>query len=236
MSSLGRVRSLDRVVKHGRVKQVHLKGVILRQAIKKKGYMEVGLTKNGKQKSFKVHRLVATAFIHNTYNLPQINHKDEHPSNNFVGNLEWCDNSYNVNYGKRNERLSEKVGTSICQYTINGVFVKKYPSIKKASVETGIHFPSILNASKMKDTHKTAGGYVWILEKDEYLLNERLRICQESRNKQHKTIVFTGLDGMVKNTFYSLTEAHNATRLAKSTLMRYIHKKNICPNGRWDYL
>ena len=65
---------------------------------RKDGYLQVQLTKNGKKKMFKVHRLVAEAFIPNTNNLPGVNHKDEDKTNNFVGtpendykdgNLQW---------------------------------------------------------------------------------------------------------------------------------------------------
>lgn len=53
------------------------------------------------RKSYKVHRLVAEAFIPNPNNYPIINHKDENPSNNRVDNLEWCDNAYNVKYSAK---------------------------------------------------------------------------------------------------------------------------------------
>ena len=56
-----------------------------------------------------MHRLVAIAFIPNPNNLPQVNHKDEDKSNNHVDNLEWCSRNYNINYGTRNKRCSEKM-------------------------------------------------------------------------------------------------------------------------------
>jgi group I intron endonuclease len=65
------------------------------------------LSKNGKGKNYKVHRLVAMAFIPNPDNLPIINHKDENPSNNNVNNLEWCTYEYNNNYGTKNKRAGE---------------------------------------------------------------------------------------------------------------------------------
>jgi hypothetical protein len=50
----------------------------------------VSLSKDGKAKPFRVHRLVAVAFIPNPDNLPIINHKDENKLNNNADNLEWC--------------------------------------------------------------------------------------------------------------------------------------------------
>ena len=72
------------------------------------GYFDVHLYKNGNHKVFKVHRLVAQAFIPNPNNLPEVNHKDENKSHNYLNNLEWCTSKYNQNYGTRNERISKK--------------------------------------------------------------------------------------------------------------------------------
>lgn len=52
------------------------------------GYSHLGLTKDGETKMFYVHRLVASAFIPNPENKPQVNHIDENKSNNHYTNLE----------------------------------------------------------------------------------------------------------------------------------------------------
>lgn len=90
VSNLGRVRSL----------QYHnTKGIMrigyLKPATDGCGYLRCALSKNNKLATFKVHRLVASAFIDNPNNLPQVNHKDGDKRNNNVGNLEWCNNSQN---------------------------------------------------------------------------------------------------------------------------------------------
>lgn len=60
-----------------------------------KKYWRVQIQINNKGKQFAVHRLVATAFIPNPLNLPQVNHIDGNKDNNHVSNLEWCTQSYN---------------------------------------------------------------------------------------------------------------------------------------------
>ena len=95
VSNLGRVRSLDRTSSDGRV----LKGKILKLRLINNGYLRVGLNKDGRgQIFFRVHRLVATAFVPNPDNLPVVNHKDEDKSNNCVSNLEWCTQKHNIQY------------------------------------------------------------------------------------------------------------------------------------------
>lgn len=63
----------------------------LKATITKKGYLNIKI----KGKTYKVHRLVALAYIPNPQNLPQVNHIDGNKSNNQDSNLEWVNNSEN---------------------------------------------------------------------------------------------------------------------------------------------
>ena len=72
-----------------------------------RGYLCVNLYKNKIIKMAKIHRLVAEAFIPNPKKLPEINHKSENKTENYVGNLEWCDSKYNNNYGTKVKRAIE---------------------------------------------------------------------------------------------------------------------------------
>ena len=98
VSNLGRVRSL-------RDKNNKKRELILKPKIMRNGYLKVDLCKNGKQKTFTVHRLVATVFISNPKNFPVVNHKDENKLNNNVSNLEWCTVLYNNCYGTRLKKV-----------------------------------------------------------------------------------------------------------------------------------
>lgn len=94
---------LYKISSYGRIKSLHYYGgnrvKILKPAKDSDGYLTIGIWKDKKRYSKKMHRLVAEAFIPNPENFPQINHKDEDRENNHVENLEWCTNKYNVNYG-----------------------------------------------------------------------------------------------------------------------------------------
>lgn len=98
ISSLGRVKSLN--YNHTG------KSKILKPALRG-GYLAVSLFKNNNLKTFPIHRLVAIAFIPNPNNFSQVNHKNEQKTQNYVTNLEWCTQKYNVNYGTRSKRVSE---------------------------------------------------------------------------------------------------------------------------------
>lgn len=94
VSDLGRVRSR----KSGEWK-------VLRARKLNSGYLTVGLSKDGKQKQYYIHRLVAQAFIENTDETKTvINHIDECKQNNRLWNIEYCTQQYNVTYNDLNWR------------------------------------------------------------------------------------------------------------------------------------
>ena len=117
-----------------------------------KGYLFVTLCKDGKVKNYRIHRLVAEAYIPNHENLPQVNHKDENKANNCLQNLEWCDAIYNINYGTRNDKIKKP----ILQYTLNGEFVREWPSARDVGQEVRANIVHCL-----KGRNKTAYGYIW---------------------------------------------------------------------------
>lgn len=148
--------NLYEVSDQGRVKSIgYGKERIMKPQRNKTCYLMVGLRKNREQKWYLVHRLVAQAFIPNPDNLPQVNHRDEDKTNNFVHNLEWCDRKYNCNYGTRNQRISKPV----LQFTKDGELVKDWKSTN--DVERNLNYSHSNISECCLGKRKTANGFVW---------------------------------------------------------------------------
>ena len=129
VSNYGRVKSLNYL-------NTKTEKILVSMPLKKgKKYLRVTLSKNGKAKTFQIHRLVAFAFpdaMRTAWfeGATEINHIDEDPSNNYVdpqnpenSNLEWCTHTYNINYGARKEKFSNAVRKPVGQYK-NGVLIR----------------------------------------------------------------------------------------------------------------
>lgn len=96
VSTLGRVRSVDRtcIDKNGKV--YNYKGRILRQGYTVKGYTMVGISHQGKTKTVSTHRLILETFNKvEGYESLQVNHIDGIKDNNRLDNLEWVNQSQN---------------------------------------------------------------------------------------------------------------------------------------------
>lgn len=110
------------------------------------GYLCVSI----KSKHYKIHRLVAEAFIPNPNNLPQVNHKSEIKTDNKVDNLEWCTNKYNARYSKAKK---------IKQYDLQGNLIKEWDCMREIGEQLSLKPSHICNCCKGK--RKTTGGYMW---------------------------------------------------------------------------
>jgi hypothetical protein len=109
VSNLGRVKSLSKKVNFTNWNSnINFKRRTKERILsnkKVKGYNCILLSKNNKQKNFRVCRLVAIHFIDNPLNKNQVNHIDGNKNNDNVCNLEWVTAKENMIHAKNNNLI-----------------------------------------------------------------------------------------------------------------------------------
>ena len=117
------------------------KNKFLRPHLNYKGYYIVDLSKNGKRKTFKIHRLIALHYIPNPDNKPEVDHINRDRSDNRIENLQWATKSENMQnkgvaksnkLGIKNIHL-EGISSYKYQKKINGKkFTKRFKTLEEA--------------------------------------------------------------------------------------------------------
>ena len=165
-SNLGRIRSKDHYIMRKDGKKYHAKGHVLKQWLDRGGYLFVNFRVNGKKISRKVHRIIATTFIPNPKNLPQVNHIDCNRTNNVVENLEWCTCQENIAY---RDKLGHTAKNNSPKKPVIAVNLEKsevfyFKSQHEAARQLGASQANIWRV--INDKRKTIGGY-WFCYADE---------------------------------------------------------------------
>lgn len=148
---------LYQITRDGKIRNV-TNGNKLLGNVNSHGYVVVSLTKNGRKKDCKVHRLLALTFLPNPNDYDCINHKNGNKLDNRLQNLEWCTKGYN------NRHAREVLGVNteerpVCQLTLSGDFVALWVNEAQAARCLGIS--PVCIASCCEGRANTAAGFRW---------------------------------------------------------------------------
>ena len=160
VSSLGRVRSIDREIKTINSLRKY-KGRILSLTTKPDGYVVCELWVKGKREHVRINRLVATAFVPNPENKPHVDHINGLKHDNRAENLRWCTQKENNNFDLYKEKQKNKINCSkkVYQYTLDNKLVAVYPSAKEVKRRLGYCDANIGRCCNGKQ--KSSNGYKW---------------------------------------------------------------------------
>jgi len=232
VSTLGRVRTLDKMVWNGRG-TYPIKGRVLKQQKNNSGYLIVSIPVDGKWSKKLVHRMIAKAFIPNPEELPQVNHKDCNRTNNNVENLEFCTASYNNQYREKyGVSRTEAVGHRLFTINLETLEILHFRSQGEAGRALGINQANI--SAVIKGKLKQAGGY-YFKEDD----GNGVEIDKDKLNDIMAGMNFTGgifsvnLKTLEVSRFNSQSEASRALGASVGNINNVIKGRYRYTKGYW---
>ena len=170
--------------------------------------------------AFEVDKIFDTAFTRE-----ELNEKETY----YIEKFDCFKHGYNQTYGGDNYPRGEycKSSKRVCQISMNGKLIKIWDSATEASNTLGIiasTISNVCNGKKLRkggDVAKTAGGFVWVFEKD-YDPCKDYSVNRPRQNMGHgsKVVLLLSENGEVIKEFYSLNEAARSLGINVETVRK----------------
>lgn len=208
ISSLGRVRSLDRIITHKNGKKELYRGKIRKGVKNKQGYLFLSLCKNGRSRNYFISRLVAMHFIPNPENKPYVDHIDTNPLNNRVDNLRWCTQKENMN---------------------NPISVNKISESRKGRKMTEE------TRKKISESHKGRKKSEETRKKMSQAQQGKI-VSEETREKKYKKIIQSTRDNIFIKEYPSIKEAAKENMISITSISNALNGRAKSAGGfTWKY-
>lgn len=214
VSTMGRVKITD-------------SGRILKHNLNTRGYHSVALSLNATKKRYRVHRLVAAAFIPNPDEKPQVNHKDGNKDNNCESNLEWATSSENIKHAFATG-LNDVKGENSC---VNILTAKDVVEIKKLLRDgvVGKDIASKFGISRQSITQIKTGRQWSHIKVDGFVENSKRNPIGTSginnANSKLSEDIVRKIREMHKTGKYTLSQISNEFGVPTGSLSNIIHRR-----------
>lgn len=131
------------------------------------GYLQCNLYfEDGTKKYYRVHSLIAKAFVPNPYNLPQVDHIDGNKLHCEASNLEWVTNAENTQRGYDNGayHFPHLNSYPVKFYGKDGEYISTYKSVRALSKHTGFNRKTVSNILNGCKTNNYGYGFEYATE------------------------------------------------------------------------
>jgi len=192
------------------------------------GYVRAQLNVDGKNHSFAIHRLVATAFCVKSEGKDVVNHIDENTLNNHATNLEWLTGSGNITHslGRPVVKLDAETNE----------FLELYPSITQAAAAIDVGDSGIFLS--IKDPERSSGGFKWRYATEQEA-GKKIRVQVKRIQKEAKQIKIRQLHPKTRKlikVWDSIKEAAQTMKTSPNTIRKAMyHKDEVAAKFKWAF-
>lgn len=207
---------------------------------KHNGYIYCGITQlNRENKSMRVHRLVAEAFVDNPYDLDIVGHKNNVKHDNYYKNLIWTTTSENTQKAHddgllvNDKGINDSQSIHIACYSNDDVLVGVYGSIREAGRYIEGTSASAIHKVLDKTKHGLKGYYYVSITSDFYRQHEKTlgqkRIVTQYMPKKRRNflVVLPCGTGYLSNNQSEVARKEGVHQTGISLLLNSPNKKGL---------